>query len=60
MKYLEGGSTKAAEQGGLKAEATEAMMRRRHDEQLADLRPPMRVSDEQQRSGLGRSPTSEL
>ena len=57
MKYLEEGSTGTAEQEGQKAEA---MMRQRHDEQRADLRPPMRVSDEQQRSGLGRSPTSEL
>ena len=60
MKYLEEGSTGTAEQEGQKAEATEAMMSQRHDEQRADLRPPMRVSDEQQRSGLGRSPTSEL
>ena len=45
MKYLEGGSTKAAEQGGLKAEATEAVTRRRRDKRFADLRPPMRVSD---------------
>ena len=65
MKYLEGGSTKAAEQGGLKAEAAEAVTRRRRDEQSVDLCPPMRVSDErrggggaserQQRSRLGRS-----
>ena len=53
MKYLEEGSTGAAEQEGQKAEATEAMMRRRRDEQRADLRPLMRVSDKQQRSGLG-------
>ena len=37
MKYLEGGSTEAAEQGGLKAKATEAdsMTRRRLDDRRA-------------------------
>ena len=51
MKYLEGGSTGATEQGGLKAEAVEAVMRRRCDKQSADLCPPMRVSDERQGGG---------
>ena len=34
MKYLEGGSTEAAKQGGLKAETTEAdsVMRQRRDD----------------------------
>ena len=41
MKYLEGGSTRAAEQGGLKAEAVEAVTRRNRDE-----RSSMRASDE--------------
>ena len=47
MKYLEGGSTEATEQGGLKAEVAEAVTRRRCDERFTDLRPLMRVSDEQ-------------
>ena len=51
MKYLEGGSTRATEQGGLKAEAAEVVMRRRRDERSANLRPSMRVSDEQRRRG---------
>ena len=41
MKYLEGGSIGAAEQGGLKAEAAEAVTRRHRDE-----RSPMRASDD--------------
>ena len=49
MKYLEGGSTGASEQGSLKAEAAEVVTRRHHDEQSADLCPLMRVSDEQRR-----------
>ena len=40
MKYLEGGSIGAAKQGGLKAEAAEAVTRRCSDE-----RSPMRASD---------------
>ena len=48
MKYLEKGSTGAAEQGGLKAEAAEAVMRRRRNERSANLCPSMRFSDEQQ------------
>ena len=51
MKYLEGGSTGAIEQGGLKAEAVKAVTRRRCDEQSADLCPPMRVSDERRGGG---------
>ena len=47
MKYLEGGSTGAAEQGGLKAEAAEAVTR-----QCRDERSLMRASDERRRSGL--------
>ena len=37
MKYLEGGSTRAAKQGGLKAEAAEAnsVTRRRRDDRRA-------------------------
>ena len=61
MKYLEGGSTGATEQGGLKAEAVEAVTRQRRDERSADFRPWMRVSEERrQQSRLGRSPASEL
>ena len=41
MKYLEGGSIGAAKQGGLKAEAAEAVTRRCSDE-----RSPMRASDD--------------
>ena len=41
MKYLEGGSTGVAEQGGLKAEAAEAVTR-----QCRDERYPMRASDD--------------
>ena len=48
MKYLEGGSTGVAGQGGLKVEATEAVTRRRCDKRSTDLRPPIRVSDERQ------------
>ena len=48
MKYLEEGSTRVAEQGGLKAEAAEAVMRRRRDERSANLCPSMRFSDERQ------------
>ena len=52
MKYLEGGSTGAAEQGGLKVEATEAdlVTRRRCDDRRAIF-----DSDEgeRRRSGLG-------
>ena len=46
MKYLEGGSTGATEQGGLKAKAAEAVTRRHRDERFADLSPPMRVIHE--------------
>ena len=61
MKYLEGRSTRAVEQGVLKAEAVEAVTRQRRDERSADLRPLMRVSEERrQQSRLGRSPASEL
>ena len=53
MKYPEWGSTGAAEQGGLKVEAIEAVTRRRRNK-----RSSMRASNEQrqQRSGLDRSP----
>ena len=70
MKYLEGGSTEVAEQGGLMAEAAEAVTRWHRDDWSANLRPSMRVSNEQRRrggaserqrqSGLGWSSTSEL
>ena len=46
MKYLEGGSTGATEQGGLKAKAAEAVTRQHRDERFAYLDPSMRVSHE--------------
>ena len=48
MKYLEKGSTEAAEQGGLKAEAAEAVTRQRRNE-----RSPMKASDERRRRRYG-------
>ena len=52
MKYLEGGSTRVAEQGGLKSEAAEVVTRQRATTMKGE-----RVEQRRQ-SGLDRSPTT--